>query len=83
MRFSLRLILVSVLFLICESVGLAAGVQVIPAPQSAEMTDKEFNRKNLDKIKYVKLKTLPAEAYEMHILRNSGKNDCIMRITAG
>lgn len=70
MRFSLRLILVSVLFLICESVGLAAGVQVIPAPQSAEMTDKEFNRKNLDKIKYVKLKTLPAEAYEMHILRN-------------
>ena len=52
------------------NISLFAGVPVIPAPNSAEMTEKTFNKKNLDRIKYVKAKNLPAEAYELRIRKN-------------
>ena len=52
------------------NISLFAGVPVIPAPNSAVMTEKTFNKKNLDRIKYVNAKDLPAEAYELRIKKN-------------
>ena len=51
-------------------ISLFAGVPVIPAPDSAEMTEKTFNKKNLDRIRFVNAKDLPAEAYELRIKKN-------------
>ena len=51
-------------------VSLFAGPQVIPAPKSAEMTEVVFNKKNIDKVKYVNLKEIPSESYELHIKKN-------------
>ena len=46
------------------------AVNIIPYPQSAEMTDVVFNKAKINKIKYVKAKDMPAEAYELHIKKS-------------
>lgn len=46
------------------------AVNIIPYPQSAEMTDVVFNKAKINKIKYVKTKDMPAEAYELHIKKS-------------
>ena len=60
-------VLASVALVLCSSLGVFASVPVIPAPVSAEMTETVFNKKNIDKVKFVKVKDMPAEAYELHI----------------
>lgn len=46
------------------------AVNIIPYPQSAEMTDVVFNKAKINKIKYIKAKDIPAEAYELHIKKS-------------
>ena len=63
------LILLAVVAL-AGSISAFAGVNIIPYPQSVEMTETVFNKKNLDKVKFVKAKELPVEAYELQICKN-------------
>lgn len=46
------------------------AVNIIPYPQSVEMSDVVFNKAKINKIKYVKAKDMPAEAYELHIKKS-------------
>ena len=46
------------------------AVNIIPYPQSVEMTNVVFNKAKINKIKYVKAKDMPAEAYELHIKKS-------------
>ena len=70
MRFSLVSLTASLVLSFFAGTTVLAGVPVIPAPQSAEMTEKTFNKKYLGRVKYVKAKDLPAEAYELQIKKN-------------
>ena len=63
MRVSLISFTASVVLSLSASFALFAGVPVIPAAKSADISEEAFNKKNLDRIKYVKAKDLPAEAY--------------------
>lgn len=65
-----RSIILSVVFALSGCVSAFAGVNVIPYPQSVEMTETVFNKKYLDKVKFVKSEDLPAEAYELQIRKN-------------
>ena len=70
MRVSLISFTVSVVLSLSASVALFAGVPVIPSAKSAEISEEAYNKKNLGRIKYVKVKDLPAEAYELQIKKN-------------
>ena len=70
MRISLVSWTLSVVLSLSACIGLSAGVPVVPAPASAQMTDKPFNKKNLGKVKFIQDRALPAEAYELQIKRN-------------
>ena len=70
MRLTLISAIASGILSLCAGASLSAGVPVIPAPQSAEMTGKTFNKKNIERVKYVEEKNLPAEAYEIQIKKN-------------
>ena len=70
MRVSLISFTVSVVLSLSASFALFAGVPVIPAVRQAEIKEEAFNKKNLGRIKYVKAKDLPAEAYELQIKKN-------------
>ena len=63
-------ILLSAVFVLAGCISAFAGVNIIPYPQSVEMTETVFNKKNIDKVKFVKSKELPSEAYELQILKN-------------
>ena len=65
-----RSIILSVVFALSGCVSAFAGVNVIPYPQSVEMTETVFNKKYLDRVKFVKSEDLPAEAYELQIRKN-------------
>ncbi len=67
MRSVIVYILAPVCLALCSCLGVFANVPVIPAPVSAEMTETVFNKKNIDKVKFVKAKDMPAEAYELQI----------------
>ncbi len=67
---TLRSIILSVVFALSGCVSAFAGVNVIPYPQSVEMTETVFNKKYLDRVKFVKSEDLPAEAYELQIRKN-------------
>ena len=62
-------ILLSAVFVLAGCISAFAGVNIIPYPQSVEMTENVFNKKNIDKVKFVKSKELPSEAYELQILK--------------
>ena len=62
-------ILLSAVFVLAGCISAFAGVNIIPYPQSVEMTETVFNKKNIDKVKFVKSKELPSEAYELQILK--------------
>lgn len=49
---------------------LSAALNLIPYPQSVEMTEKVFNKKNIDKVKFVTSDELAPEAYELQINKN-------------
>ena len=66
---TLKSILLSAVFALAGCVSTFAGVNIIPYPQSVEMTETVFNKKYLDKVKFVESKELPAEAYELHVLK--------------
>lgn len=70
MRLPSILKIASVLLSLSVSLALSAGVPVIPAPAEAQMTDKVFNKKYLDRVKYVRAPELPAEGYELQIRKN-------------
>ena len=70
MRVSLISFTASVVLSLSASIALFAGVPVTPAAKSAEISEEAFNKKNLGRIKYVKAKDLPAEAYELQIKKN-------------
>ena len=59
-------------WLLLTTVGITPceAVNIIPYPQSVEMTDVIFNKAKINKIKYVKAKDMPAEAYELHIKKS-------------
>ena len=67
---ALKSILLSAVFALAGCISAFAGVNIIPYPQSVEMSETVFNKKNLDKVKFVKSKELPSEAYELQILKN-------------
>ena len=67
---TLKSILLSAVFALAGCISAFAGVNIIPYPQSVEMSETVFNKKNLDKVKFVKSKELPSEAYELQILKN-------------
>jgi len=73
MRFNLISFIASAIVSLYAAPSLFAGVPVVPAPQSAEMSKKPFNKKYLDRVDYVRTEKLPAEAYELRI-----KNDKII-----
>ena len=62
-------ILLSAVFVLAGCISAFAGVNIIPYPQYVEMTETVFNKKNIDKVKFVKSKELPSEAYELQILK--------------
>ena len=43
------------------------AVNIIPYPQSVEMTDVVFNKAKINKIKYVKAKDMPAVKYILQL----------------
>ena len=51
-------ILLSAVFVLAGCISVFAGVNIIPYPQSVEMTETVFNKKNLDKVKFVKSEDL-------------------------
>lgn len=55
------------LILLFIGISLSAGINVIPVPQSVQMTNVEFDKSNLDMIQYVWDPHLSSEAYELHI----------------
>ena len=65
-----RTLILSAVVALAGSISAFAGVNLIPYPQSVEMTETIFNKKNLDKVKFVKAKELPVEAYELQICKN-------------
>lgn len=58
--------LLTILLLIC-SMTLSAEVNVIPAPQTVQMTNVEFNKKYLDSVLYVHDPEMSSESYEITI----------------
>ena len=70
MRMTLISFIVSAILALCGSIRMSAGVPVIPAPVSSDMTETVFNKKNIDRVSFVKVKELPAEAYELAIKKN-------------
>ena len=60
----LSLILVAIL-----SSNAYAGTNIIPYPQSVEMSELVFDKANIGKIRYITDATLPSEAYELHIMK--------------
>ncbi len=67
MRLTLISFVTSVFLALCGSIAVSAGVTVIPAPVSADMTETVFNKKKIGKVCFVEARDLPAEAYELHI----------------
>ena len=68
----LRIISTLMAWVVLALVGIlpCAAVDIVPYPQSVKMTDAVFNKEKIDKVKYVTDKELPAEAYELQILKN-------------
>ena len=64
MRLKFISILASWLMFVLAGILPCSAVNVIPYPQSVEMTDVVFNKKKIDKVKYVTDKDMPSEAYE-------------------
>lgn len=70
MRNTLIYFVVSVFAALSGIADVSAGVPVIPAPVSADMTETVFNKKKIDKVCYVDAEELPSEAYELEIKKN-------------
>lgn len=64
--FLLSVILISA----CAEVSTDVDTLVIPYPQSVEMTEKVFDKANIDRIAYRTVAEMPAEAYELQIKKN-------------
>ena len=69
MRLSLLSWAASLVLSLSASIALFAQVPVIPAPSSAQMTAQVFQKRHLEKVKYVLAQDLPSEAYELQIKR--------------
>lgn len=52
-----------------------AEIQIIPYPQHTSITEKVFDKSNLDKIRFVRTRTLPPEGYELQL----GKGGVVVR----
>ena len=70
MRLKFISILASWLMFALAGIFPCSAVNVIPYPQSVEMTDVVFNKKKIDKVKYVTDKEMPSEAYELCIKKS-------------
>lgn len=46
------------------------AVNIIPYPESVELTQEVFNKEKINKVKFIKDKKLSAEAYELQLKRN-------------
>lgn len=58
------------LILLISSICFSDAANIIPAPQSVQMTEKVFNKDYLGNVLYVQDYSLPAEAYELQINQN-------------
>ena len=58
------------MILIVSSICFSDAANVIPVPQSVQMTETMFNKDYLGNILYVQEYNLPAEGYELHINQN-------------
>ena len=56
--------------LLISSICFADAANVIPAPQSVQMTETVFNKDYIGNVLYVQEYDLTAEAYELHINKN-------------
>lgn len=70
MRYPLLSLFASAALFFWACISLHGGVPVIPEPNSVNLSEKTFNKKNLGRIKYVTAKDLPAEGYEILIKKN-------------
>ena len=70
MRLKFMSILASWLMFALAGILPCSAVNVIPYPQSVEMTDVVFNKKKIDKVKYVTDNEMPSEAYELCIKKS-------------
>lgn len=57
----------TVLLTLMAFAGVCRAVDIIPYPQSVEMTEVVFDKANLENIKYKKDKKLASEAYELQL----------------
>ena len=66
----LKSLLVSMMLFVLIGIAPCVAANIIPYPQSVELSDVVFNKAKLHKVKYVKDKKMAAEAYELQIKKN-------------
>lgn len=59
-----------VILLLANCINMYAAVNVIPAPNFAQLTDETCNKRSLGVVRYVWNPNIPSEAYEINIYRN-------------
>ena len=67
---NLIVMLSALLLAACADINTDVTVNVIPYPQSVEMTNSVFDKANIGNISYVSAAGMPAEAYELQIRKN-------------
>ena len=66
----LRSLIASLMLFVAVSIVPCKAVDIIPYPQSIEMTEVAFDKANLENVKYKKDKKMAPEAYELQIKKN-------------
>ena len=66
----LKTLLASLMLFVAVGIVPCKAVDIIPYPQSVEMTEVVFDKANLENVKYKKDKKLAPEAYELQIKKN-------------
>ena len=66
----LRSLIASLMLFVAVSIVPCKAVDIIPYPQSVEMTEVAFDKANLENVKYKKDKKMAPEAYELQIKKN-------------
>ena len=67
---NLIVMLSALLLAACADINTDVTVNVIPYPQSVEMTNALFDKANISNVSYVTVADMPSEAYELQIKKN-------------
>ena len=66
----LRSLIASLMLFVAVSIVPCKAVDIIPYPQSVEMTEVAFDKANLENVKYKKDKKMAPEAYGLQFKKN-------------